>query len=112
MRALVVLLPLFAACIPVNSVAIGPVQPPRPRNCPLRIVKDAPEDLQDDWQRVGAICLAGSRADILYWGATRDALTEEACHLGGELITASGTCSVGRDRGTEFAVMRARAASQ
>jgi len=102
----------LSACVFSHAVAIGPPQPPRPGDCPIELSHVAPEDLAANYTRVGNVCVSDADPDVYRSSSERTELQAEACALGGELVTASGACSVscgdGSCDGTEFAVMRAR----
>ncbi len=102
----------LAGCVHSHYVAIGPPQPPKPPGCALRFVETPPEELVASHTRVGSVCIADERVGegqpALTYDSARAELSDEACALGGELVTRAGTCTVGKINGTEFAVMRAR----
>ena len=115
---LAVLALLLSGCVATHTVAVGPPQPRLPRDCPIRIVRLAPEELFEDYLRVGSVCIV-SRGGfgppepitnaVRHAGSERDALFGRACALGGEIVAVSGPCSIDRANAVEFAVLRARA---
>ncbi len=117
MKPLVAALALaLSGCISVASrtVRVGPPQPRHPPGCDVDLAQDAPEELLDDYVRVGSVCVAVTSTTVGppsledEAGVVDDELRRRACALGGELVTATGTCTIRRTSGTEFAVMRAR----
>jgi hypothetical protein len=99
----------LTGCVLSHAVAVGPPQPPKADDCQLQFAKTAPEELLGRYQRVGSVCVSGEQVLEHKW--ERAELQRRACALGGELVTASGRCSVGKVTGTEFAVMRPRPAA-
>jgi hypothetical protein len=115
--ALALLVALAGCGASSSAVVLGPGQPPKPGDCPMRLVALPPEELFDDYLRVGSICLAPApvslgvaedlREAVKHPGGERDELFGRACALGGDVIALAGRC--GRGRSTfEFAVLRAR----
>ncbi len=121
MRAPVLILAvLLGGCATVTSVAVGPPQPPKPPDCALQFSQQPPEALAAGYQRVGEICLCDPNNPGNDPRASRSSpeLQQRACALGGDLVTATGTCSAaspldeGACDGIRFAVMKARAAAK
>jgi hypothetical protein len=119
MRAATLALCVFLSGCGASSSAIvlGPRQSPKARNCPIRLVALPPEELFDDYLRVGSVCVTPPavvlgmsedlREAIKHPGGERDELFGRACALGGDVVALSGRC--GRALGTfEYAVLRAR----
>lgn len=106
----------LSGCVSARAVALGPRQPARGRDCQIRVLRIAPEELHDDYVRVGTVCVARlfgvglpeqvSDA-VRHAGGERDALFARACGLGGDLVVLSGECAR-RGGAMEFAVLRAR----
>lgn len=110
-RASLIAVTLFTGCVQSYGVAVGPPQPPRSPDCAVEVAQTAPEELLPRYRRVGSVCVASQLAapnEILRSNSARRELMREACALGGDLVTPSGTCNADRVGGTEFAVMRAR----
>lgn len=104
-------------CVSSRSIAVGPPEPPRPAGCAIDIAADPPEELLDDYQRVGSVCVGEAsgpgipesvRSAITHRSPVRDELFRSACALGGEVVALADSCSLGRFSGVEFAVLRAR----
>lgn len=113
MRApLVVLIAITSGCVFSHAVAVGAPQSPRPDDCAIQIAQDPPEELLSEYKRVGSVCISVGNDRVLADRGGRAELQRRACELGGEVVSASGPCTVtcGDDScdGTEFAVMRAR----
>ena len=120
MRSAWLALWMLAGCVTSTAVAVGPPQPRKPPDCVIEIAEQAPEELSPDYLRVGSVCV--TRADgfgvpepvrdaVKHRGRVRDELFGRACALGGEVVSLAGVCSVGRFSAVEFAVLRARPAS-
>jgi hypothetical protein len=109
---------VLTGCVWSKSVAIGPRQAPKPENCPLEIVEQAPEEVATKFIRVGSVCLASEFAGgpsspplaelVRQPRSERAELLREACSLGGDAVAVTGSCSVSKTDGTEFAVLRKR----
>lgn len=101
-----------SSCVFSHAVAIGPPQSPRGYGCAVQFSQVAPEDLAAKYSRVGSVCVSDTFGDVYADSRERGELQARACELGGELVTASGACSVSCGDsscdGTEFTVMRAR----
>jgi hypothetical protein len=111
---------MLCGCVTSTAVGVGPPQPRKSPSCVIAIADEAPEELSDQYLRVGSVCVTTDsgfgvpepvRAAIKHRGAVRDELFARACGLGGDVVAACGVCSVGRVSAVEFAVLRARPAS-
>jgi hypothetical protein len=102
-----------AGCVSTRRVAIGPPVPARPYGCDIAFGRLDPNDAARRLRLVGTVCVAGGGAsdgvDRVYARTeAREALQEDACELGGELVSPIGLCSNGRVDGLEFGVYRDR----
>jgi hypothetical protein len=104
MRPLALLIVLTLAgfsvnCVPyTSSIPIGTPAPARPHDCKLSFARIAPAEAQAEWRQVGDVCLTAGP----YWPSElRAAVSEEACALGGEMVTPVGLCA---RNATEFGV--------
>jgi hypothetical protein len=84
-----------------RGIHIGTPAPARPPDCKLSYARIAPAEAQAEWRQVGDVCLTG---DVYWPGEAGDALSKEACFLGGEMVTPSGLCANGKSSAIEFAV--------
>ena len=91
-------------CAPYASargIPIGTPAPARPPDCKLSYARIAPAEAQAEWRQVGDVCLKNVR----YWpGEAREVLSEQACALGGEMVTPIGLCANGKISAIEFGV--------
>lgn len=117
MRLTLAILGLVSSgCVSTHVVALGPRQAARPRDCPIRVLPIAPEELHDDYVRVGTVCVGRgfgvgppeAVADaVRHASGERDALFARACGLGGDVVVLAGACAT-KGETMEFAVLRAR----
>jgi hypothetical protein len=86
-------------CAPhARGIPVGTPAPARPPDCRLSYERIAPAEAQAEWRQVGDVCLKNVR----YWpGEAREVLSEQACALGGEMVTPIGLCA---RNATEFGV--------
>jgi hypothetical protein len=104
---------LSIACVPsARGIRVGEGAQERPPGCALAYEQIAPADAQVQWRQVGDVCvssgssLAEPSVEEAYEPG-RDmnvALNEQACALGGEIVTPIGLCSNGKINGVEFGV--------
>ena len=112
---LLVVASVTSACVSARGVAIGPAARPRPSNCSLSYARIDPHDALAKWRQVGSVCVtipfsySPTVDDVYAPGNAHDALTEEACDLGAEMVTPVSTCAGDRSRGVEFGAFVARA---
>jgi hypothetical protein len=103
---------LLCGCFPMHALALGEPVPPKPENCPVRQLRMTQTQAEAQYGEVGVIC-AGS----LVMGAGHEKLAamdpEEradfertVCGLGGEIVVATGLCSIGKAAGIEWRVYR------
>jgi hypothetical protein len=113
-RSSICLLVVFSSgCFLSRSLAVGPKAPRRPADCQVRQERLSPADAAGHYQQVGVICRVNllepeRRADSLEnlprWQRTD--FKQRACALGGHVVAVSGFCSIGKDRGIEWMVLR------
>jgi len=89
---------------------IGPPVPPLPADCPVNLALLTPAEANALHPQVGALCVVviGATAEELARAAPLDELRPYACRLGGDILVASGFCSLGKVSGVEFGVYRER----
>ncbi len=100
---------LLTACERVRSIPIGTPAPARESGCSIDYEQVTPADAQSRWRQVGDVCVsAGSGSptvqDFYSSGDLRDQLNDEACGLGGEIVTPVGLCANRKENGIEFGV--------
>jgi hypothetical protein len=99
-----------AACVHARGIPIGQGASPRPAGCELRCERTSPSEAQARWQQVGDVCVSNGGVpnpdveDAYQPGDMHDALTDQACALGGEIVTPIGLCTNGKSDGVEFGV--------
>ena len=103
------MLSFATGCLATNSVHVGPPQPAKPEGCPIALEQVRPEEAAQTYEQVGAVCATVSEDSIYRHGSIRRRIEDQACGLGGEMITIVGTCSVREFSGVEFGVFRRRA---
>jgi hypothetical protein len=117
MRTVLLGVCVLSGCVTSTAVRVGPQQPRKPPCCVIRIATDAPEELMDEYQRVGSVCITETSgfgapeavtSAIKHPGAERDELFGRACALGGDVVAVWGVCNIGRANAVEFAVLRTR----
>jgi hypothetical protein len=101
----------LSGCITTRRVALGPPEPPRPLDCPIRFERIEPGEAARTYRQVGSICITNTRRPVRVEDAykkedVREALQRDACRLGGDLVSPVGLCSNGREAGLEFGVYR------
>jgi hypothetical protein len=100
---------LSTACVHARAIPIGSAAPSRPSDCELAYERASPRDAQAQWRQVGDACVDAHSVDVVYQpGSQHDALTEQACSLGGQIVTPVGLCSNGRHSAIEFGVYVSR----
>jgi hypothetical protein len=102
----------LAGCLQTNVVRVGPIQPPKSINCPIRFEPISPQRAAARYEQVGAIC-ANLADDAIYRTGdladrVRSRLAADACGLGGDMITVVGACSINRVNGVELGVFAER----
>jgi len=94
-----------------RGIAIGAGAPARAADCKLTYSHVSPHEAQARWRQVGDVCVSTGVAPASWAyapGDIRDALTERACALGGEVVTPVGLCANERVSGVEFGVYVAK----
>src|SRR5262249_29883403 len=100
---------IVSACGPyARGVPLGSPVAPRPPRCPIDLEHLAPADAAAQWRQVGAVCLSTDPTltpeQVYKDEECRTALGDQACRLGGEIVTPIGTCTNYRAPGIEFGV--------
>ncbi len=105
--ALVFCLPC-TGCLLTNSVHIGPPQAPRGEGCAVTFEQLRYQDAISNYDQVGAVCANVTEGAADRYEFVRRGVAEEACGLGGDMVTVVGTCAVGKVPGVEYGVFRRR----
>jgi hypothetical protein len=100
---------LSTACGMARGIPIGAPAPARTPDCLLAYEQVSPADAQSQWRQVGDVCVSAPHGsptipDVYSPGDLHDLLQEQACELGGEIVTPIGLCTNKRENGIEFGV--------
>jgi hypothetical protein len=105
---------LLCGCFPMRSMPLGEPVAAKPAKCPVRQERVTQTEAEAQYAQVGVICegslLAGGARPKLDTmdEVERQNFNEEVCGLGGEIVVATGLCSIGKLDGVEWRVYRER----
>jgi hypothetical protein len=124
LRASLGFLPFVIACVPfpvpARSLAYTH-EPSRLANCDIAFERFSPQEAAAKWRQIGVVCLSPGMCstgtghwrectveDVYRNRPLRDQLREDACRMGGEILSPVALCTTGEGRwtspGIEFGV--------
>jgi hypothetical protein len=106
---------LLCSCYPMRSLPLGEPVPPRPEHCQVRQENLTQTEAAAQFAEIGVVCagslvMGGGHQKLASMDEVeRENFEREVCGLGGEIVVATGLCSIGKSDGIEWRVYRERA---